>query len=50
MVNHLKVAVYVPAGAAKSLREEGKDPSEWVRGLVRRALERREEQRVERVR
>ena len=45
MVNHMKVVVYVPAAEAKSLREEGKDPSEWVRALVRRAFEKRRESR-----
>lgn len=41
MVNHLKVVVYVPAKDAIKLREEGKEPREWVRGLVRRAFEKR---------
>lgn len=43
MADHLTVAVYVPAEDARSLREEGKDPAEWVRALVKRAFEKRKE-------
>ena len=40
-----KIVVYVKAAEAKSLEAEGKDVGEWVRGLVKRALEKRREQR-----
>lgn len=39
------VAVYVSAEDARALEKEGKDPAEWVRGLVKRALEKRKEER-----
>jgi hypothetical protein len=46
MVHYVKVVVYVPAPDAKALKAEGKDPSVWVRTLVKRAFERRREIRV----
>jgi len=45
MADHLKVQVYVPAETARSLREDGHDPAEWVRGLVKRAFEKRKERK-----
>ena len=41
-----KVIVYVKAEDARSLEAEGKDAAEWVRGLVRRAFEKRKENRA----
>ena len=40
-----KVIVYIRASDAAELEAEGKEPSEWVRGLVKRALEKRKERR-----
>ena len=34
----MKVSVYVNKDDEKKLREQGKDPAEWVRGLVKHAL------------
>ena len=34
----VKVSVYVNKDDEKKLREQGKDPSEWVRGLVKHGL------------
>jgi hypothetical protein len=41
-----KVIIYVPAQDARELEAEGKDPAEWIRGLVKRALEKRKEART----
>lgn len=41
MADHTRVVVYVKAADARSLREEGKEPSVWVRTLVKRAFEKR---------
>lgn len=42
-----KIIVYIKAADAAELEAEGKDPAEWVRGLVRRAFEKRRELRVD---
>jgi len=34
----MKISVYVNKDDEKKLREAGKDPAEWVRGLVKHAL------------
>jgi tRNA threonylcarbamoyladenosine modification (KEOPS) complex Pcc1 subunit len=41
MADHTRVVVYVKAEDARSLRAEGKEPSEWVRTLVKRAFDKR---------
>jgi hypothetical protein len=38
-----KVIVYVPAADARRLEAEGKNPAEWVRGLVKHALAKKKE-------
>jgi len=38
-----KIVVYVRAADAAMLEEKGKDPPEWVRDLIRRALDRMKE-------
>lgn len=38
-----KVVVYVPAADAKALEREGQNAANWVRALVKRALEKRRE-------
>ena len=42
-----KVVVYIRASDAKELEVEGKDVSQWVRELVRYALEKRKEAKSE---
>jgi hypothetical protein len=37
----MKVAVYVRQEDARALEAEGKDPAQWVRDLVKYALEKR---------
>ena len=37
----MRVAVYVRQEDARSLAAEGKDPGQWVRDLVKYALEKR---------
>jgi len=39
-----KVVVYIRVEDAEALQAEGKDVAEWVRGLVKHALEKRKEQ------
>jgi len=36
----IKVVVYVRASDVRMLRERGEDPAAWVRGLIKRALDR----------
>lgn len=38
-----KIVVYVRAEDARLLQAQGKEPAEFVRGLVRRALDRMKE-------
>jgi hypothetical protein len=42
-----KVIVYVRADDVRMLKEQEKDPAEFVRGLIRRALDRMKEQTSE---
>jgi len=46
VADHTRVVVYVKAEDARQLRAEGKEPSEWVRTLVRRAFEKRRKEKV----
>lgn len=39
------IAVYIKAKHWRALEEEGKDPSQWVRDLVARALELQSDQK-----
>lgn len=43
MADHMKVTVYVPAPDVRSLKNEGKDPREFVREIVKAVLQRRRE-------
>jgi hypothetical protein len=43
MADHMKVTVYVPAPDVRSLRNEGKEPREFVREIVKAVLQRRRE-------
>lgn len=36
-----KVVVYIRAADVRKLQAEGKDPAEWVRGLVKAALDKK---------
>lgn len=47
MADHTKVVVYVPARDSRELRKDGYDPADWVRKVVKYALERQREARRE---
>lgn len=45
MADHMKVTVYLRASEVRALKRAGhEEPAEWVRNLVRRAIERTLEQ------
>lgn len=43
MVKHTKVVVYVRANDVRALEARGEEPAEFIRKLVRRALDRLQE-------
>lgn len=43
VADYEKVIVYIRASDARSLKDEGKVPADWVRSLVKRAFEKRRE-------
>lgn len=40
MAEHQNVVVYIRAKDARRIKATGKEPAEWVRGVVKSALER----------